>query len=89
MNSNQRGVLIIAAVVFLVMVLFPPMAHYHRSSRGESKTFKGYHIITTSQITEPLPEKVTLLEYLNRKQKEPAVYTVSIDIERWVRLNKR
>jgi len=54
MNRNQRLILIVAAILFLIMVAFPPMARIGYTQDGaEIKWFEGYYFITTTLIEIP------------------------------------
>lgn len=54
MNRNQRAILIVAAILFLIMVAFPPMARIGYTQDGAGiKWFEGYYFITTTLIEIP------------------------------------
>jgi hypothetical protein len=59
MHKQQKGILVVAALVLLVMILFPPYYGIDRESGGRLHAFIGYHPVWDPPSASDVYQRLT------------------------------
>ena len=62
MNRKQKGILLVAALVLILMILFPPYYGIDRESGGRVHAFVGYHAIWNPPSASYVYERLAFLD---------------------------